>query len=201
VRCDVSEETQVKAVIARAMETFGRIDVLVNNAGIDCGNTKLIDYNMADWDPILDVNLKGTALFIKYALPSMHERRRGAIVNVSSTWGRTAGPGKPAYVASKWGVVGLTQAIALEEGANGIRVNCVVPGYTMTDMMRTSRKQMAEREGISFEKALEKVAALSPQNRIVSPEEVAAVILWLASDHAIAVHGQTINANAALYMN
>ena len=103
-------------------------------------------------------------------------------------------------MATKWGIIGLTQAVAMEAAADGIRVNCVaIYGYTMTDMLRKSRERLAEQKGIPFEQAVADVAALSPQNRIVSAEEVADVIVWLASDLALSVHGQTINANAALY--
>jgi NAD(P)-dependent dehydrogenase (short-subunit alcohol dehydrogenase family) len=199
--CDVAEEDQVKTVIAKTLETFGHLDVLVNNAGISGGMTHLVDFDMAEWDRIVAVNLRGTALCTKYALPSMKARKRGSIINISSTWGRTAGRGKPAYVATKWAIIGLTQAVALEEGGAGIRVNCVVPGYTMTDMLRRNREAQAAREGKTFEQTMADVAALSPQNRVVSAEEVAEVIVWLASDKAVSVHGQTINANAALYMN
>jgi 3-oxoacyl-[acyl-carrier protein] reductase len=201
VSCDVADETAVKAMLARTLDTFGRVDILVNNAGIGGGSTKLIDFDMAVWDAVIATNLRGTALCTKYALVPMTAKKRGCIINISSTWGRTAGRGKPAYIATKWGIIGLTQAVALEAAQDGIRVNCVVPGYTMTDMLRKSREQQAARQGISYEQAVADVAAMSPQNRIVSAEEVARVIVWLASDMAISVHGQTINANAALFMN
>jgi NAD(P)-dependent dehydrogenase (short-subunit alcohol dehydrogenase family) len=131
----------------------------------------------------------------------MIARKRGNIINVSSTWGRTAGRGKPAYVAAKWGIIGLTQAVALEVASEGIRVNCVVPGYTMTSAIRRSREEHAARQGITFEQAMAEAAAFSPQNRVLSAEEVADVMVWLASDLSISVHGQTINAHAALFMN
>jgi 3-hydroxybutyrate dehydrogenase len=201
VECDVADEEQAKNVIAKAIGAFGRIDVLVNNAGGSSGSVPLVDCDMADWDRVIATNLRGTALFTKYVLPSMMARKSGNIINISSTWGRTAGRGKPAYVAAKWGVIGLTQAVALEVATEGIRVNCVVPGYTMTEAIQKNREEHAARQGISYEQSLAEAAAFSPQNRILSSEEVADVIVWLASDMAMSVHGQTINANAALFMN
>jgi len=201
VICDVGDEAQVRNLVARTLERFQRLDILVNNAGISGGSTNLVDFDMAEWDRIIATNLRGTALCTKYALPAMKKARRGSIVNISSTWGRTAGRGKPAYIATKWAIIGLTQAVALEEAKDGIRVNCVVPGYTMTEMLRKNREAAAAREGKSYEEVIADVAALSPQNRVVSAEEVANVIVWLCSDAAVSVHGQTINANAALYMN
>lgn len=201
VRCDVADEAQVKELVAKTLERFGRLDILVNNAGISGGSTHLVDFDMDEWDRIIATNLRGTALCTKHALPAMKKAKRGSIVNISSTWGRTAGRGKPAYVATKWGIIGLTQAVALEEAKDGIRVNCVVPGYTVTEMLRKNREAAAKREGKTYEEVMADVAALSPQNRVVSAEEVAAVIVWLCTDAAVSVHGQTINANAALYMN
>ena len=201
IPCDVADEAAVKDMMARIGKHFERLDILVNNAGISGGSAPLVDTDMAVFDRVIAVNLRGTALCSKYALPAMQARKRGAIINISSTWGRTAGRGKPAYVASKWAIIGLTQALALEVASDGVRVNCVVPGYTLTDMLHKSRAAAAASAGISLEEAMADVAALSPQNRVVTAEEVADVIVWLASDKAISIHGQTINANAALFMN
>jgi NAD(P)-dependent dehydrogenase (short-subunit alcohol dehydrogenase family) len=201
LRGDVSVEEDVRAMIAATTTACGRIDALVNNAGIPGSKTPVVDLDMAEFDRVLAVNLRGMVLCAKHALPPMLAAGRGAIVNIASTLGRMGSAGKVPYVASKWAVIGVTQSLALEVARHGVRVNAVAPGYTMTDIMRASREAQAAREGRSVEEVVAGVAALSPQNRIVSAEEVADVILWLCSDAAVSVHGQTINANAALFMS
>ena len=198
---DISSENEVRAMVASAYQAFGRIDMLVNNAGISGSKTPLTELDMREFDRVLGVNLRGTVLCAKYVLPHMLEAGRGSVVNIASTLGRMGSAGKVPYVASKWAVIGVTQSLALEVASRGVRVNAVAPGYTMTDMMRSNREAQAAREGRTYEEAVAGVAALSPQNRIVSADEVASVVLWLSSDAAISIHGQTVNANAALFMN
>jgi NAD(P)-dependent dehydrogenase (short-subunit alcohol dehydrogenase family) len=201
--CDVALEDQVRAMVAKTIERFGRIDVLVNNAGGTGGKwAELADLDFAQFDAVVAANLRGTALCSKYALKHMLAQQRGAIVNLSSTWGRTAGPGLSAYVAAKWGVIGLTQAIAVETATRGVRANCVVPGYTRTEMIeRVRAARVGTAREVTAEQIVAEMAELAPQKRVVEPAEVADMIVYLASDHAKSITGQTVNVNAGLFMN
>jgi NAD(P)-dependent dehydrogenase (short-subunit alcohol dehydrogenase family) len=202
LRCDVAIETEVEALVHRTLERFGKLDVLINNAG-GAGPSRepVSSVDIAEFERIMAVNLTGTVSCSKHALRHMLGRRSGSIINVSSTAGRTALVGMAAYVSAKWAVIGLTQCMALEVASKGIRVNCVVPGYTMTEALDKRLRAVATEQGISYEESLAKAAALSPQNRIATAAEVADVMVFLASDRAISIHGQTVNANAALCMN
>ena len=202
IRCDVAVEAQVETMMGRTVKEFGKIDVLVNNAG-GAGKKRdhVADADMGEFNQVVGVNLNGTMHCSKHALKDMLARKSGAIVNVSSTAGRTGLVGMSSYVAAKWGVIGLTQCMALEVAKQGVRVNCVVPGYTLTEALDARLHAIAAEQGISYEESTARAAALSPQNRIATAREVADVIVFLASDAAVSIHGQTINANAALCMN
>jgi len=202
IRCDVAVEAQVEAMMGRTVKEFGKVDVLVNNAG-GAGKKRdhVADADMGEFNQVVGVNLNGTMHCSKHALKDMLARKSGAIVNVSSTAGRTGLVGMSSYVAAKWGVIGLTQCMALEVAKQGVRVNCVVPGYTLTEALDARLHAIAAEQGISYEESTARAAALSPQNRIATAREVADVIVFLASDAAVSIHGQTINANAALCMN
>jgi NAD(P)-dependent dehydrogenase (short-subunit alcohol dehydrogenase family) len=202
VSCDVAVESQVEAMMRQGIEQFGKVDILVNNAGgAGPRRDRVAATSMDEFNKVVAVNLNGTVSCSKHALQGMLARKSGVIINVSSTAGRMPLIGMSAYVAAKWAVIGLTQCMALEVAKEGIRVNCVVPGYTLTEALDARLHAIAAEQGISYEESYAKAAALSPQNRIATSREVADVIVFLASEKAISIHGQTINANAALFMN
>jgi 3-hydroxybutyrate dehydrogenase len=190
VHVDVSNATEVKAMISKAVETYGRLDCAHNNAGVtqrDYPPTG--EYPEDDWNRVIAVNLTGVWLCLKYELQQMAQQGGGAIVNTASAAGLIGLAGRAAYVASKHGVVGLTKTAALEYAKQGIRVNCVCPGYIRTPMV----EYVIQHEGPQLE---EQMAAREPIGRLGKPEEIAETVVWLCSDaasfvtgHAMAVDG------------
>lgn len=189
VTADVADPTAVAVMVDTTVETFGRLDVAVNNAAVTPDTRPLIELDVAQWDRIMDINLKGVALCLKYELQYLvRQGSGGSIINISSVRGFRGKAHAAAYVASKHGVVGLTKVAAMEHGEHNIRVNCVAPGATDTPMLRNS---LAKRAGSQ--------AGYNPSpsvlNRFGSPEEVAQASLWLASDLSSYVTGSTIHAD------
>ena len=188
---DVSEEAQVAAAVERTVAEFGRLDVLVNNAGIEVVGT-LPDYTAADWDRQLGVNLKGVFLCSKYALPHLG-RQRGSIVNISSVHAFVSYPGTAAYDASKAGVLALTRTLALDHGRDGIRVNAICPGYIDTPMLSEWMAAMPDPAG-----AMREVLRFHPLGRIGRPRDIANAVLFLASDAASFITGATLVVDGAM---
>ena len=197
VPTDVAVEDQVKALFKACDDAYGRLDVLVNNAGTGGARTALAEMEMAAWDATIAVNLRGVALCIKYAVPLL-VRRGGAIVNVSSRDGlRGARPTRSDYVASKFAITGLTEALAQELGPAGIRVNDVCPGAVATELMKKSVAVQAAALGKTEDEVWKThymdAAAL---RKYVEPEEVAAVVLFLAAGEGSAVTGEHVKVDA-----
>jgi len=191
VRADVSRPQEVEGMIAHALSEHGRIDVLYNNAGVDfMGPIHRTSEEV--WNHIIDVNLKGTFLGMKYAIPHMKERRRGTIVSTSSIAGLIGSSGLGAYNAAKGGVVLLTKHVAVEYGRFGIRANCVCPGVIETPMTQLLR----EDEGAADIR--EAMKSLYPVKRFGSPEEVAWAALFLASDVSSFVNGVALAVDGGL---
>jgi NAD(P)-dependent dehydrogenase (short-subunit alcohol dehydrogenase family) len=187
IQGDVSKSTDVERMTHAAAKQFGSLDVLINNAGIwSTGNVE--DTAEADWDRVIDVNLKGVFLCSKYALPFL-KKTKGVIVNIASSDGLVAEPECVAYCASKGGVVLLTKAMALDHAKEGIRVNCVCPGDVMTPMLEQDLIQ----SGIARQDYLKKEAESHPIGRIGEPEEVAKAILFLASHDSSFVTGTALS--------
>ena len=176
VRTDVTNPDQVEAMVARTIETYGRLDFAFNNAGVEGAIASTADYTEAQWDEVLDVNLKGTWLAMKYEVTEMLKSGGGAIVNMSSGSGLAGGKGTPAYVASKHAVIGLTKAAALDYAREGIRVNAVCPGSVVTPMHYRLWGTGAEE--------LRRIDDAHPAGRSAQPEEVANAVLWLCSERA-----------------
>jgi NAD(P)-dependent dehydrogenase (short-subunit alcohol dehydrogenase family) len=187
VQTDVTDAAAVEALVQRIGETYGRLDIAVNNAGIAGGNKPLTEVTEDTFDRVMNVNLKGIFLAMKYEIPAMITAGGGAIVNISSTVGLVgSGAGIAPYVASKHGVVGLTKAAALEYARHHIRVNAVAPGTTRTPI---------NEHWISNEQILQRITSTIPLGRVADVSEVAQATLWLCSDAASYLTGVTLPAD------
>ena len=199
---DLSNPDQSLAMVDKTLEKFGRIDVLVNNAGIEGPTANVADINLEEWNQVLMVNLTGAMLCSKYVLAkSMIPCQNGVIVNISSAAGRKGLGMRSPYSASKSAIISLTQTLASEVGRYGIRVNCIAPGVIDGDRIRRVLMERSKALGITFEKVLTRTTAMSALRRMVKPEEVAALAVFLASEESSAITGQTINCCAGLHMN
>jgi 3-oxoacyl-[acyl-carrier protein] reductase len=176
-RCDVTDEAEVAAVVAATLEAFGRVDVLVNNAGIT-RDRYMSKMSVADFDAVLDVSLKGAWLGTRAVAPLFREQKSGAIINMSSLSGKIGNPGQTNYSAAKAGLIGLTKASAKELGPSGVRVNAVQPGLVRTDMTLAMKPEIfAAKE------------AEVPLGRAGEPAEIASAVLFLASPMSSYVNG------------
>ena len=188
VNVDVTRLGDVEKMVESALARFGRIDILINNAGI--ARDKLI-LRMAeeDWDTVLAVNLKGTFNCTKAVIKHMSKQRSGKIVNIASVVGEMGNAGQANYSASKAGVIGLTKTIAREFAQRGINVNAIAPGYIQTAMT-----------DVLPEKAKEELQRMIPMERLGQPEDVAHAVLFLVSEASSYVTGQVLNVNGGIYM-
>lgn len=201
---DVTDAKSVNAAVASALEQFGHIDVLVNNAGVPsgAGAASILDMDDALWYDTVDVNLNGVYLVTKAVGRAMRERDGGgSIINISSLAGRRGLPDYGAYCASKFGVVGMTQQLALELARHNIRVNCVAPGSHSTDMMDGTIGRTAARVGVTTDQVTAGIRAAAPLGRQGLPEELAASVAFLAGDEASFITGQTLNVDGGAQMN
>jgi NAD(P)-dependent dehydrogenase (short-subunit alcohol dehydrogenase family) len=185
IGCDVAQAAQVAAMVQSVLDRFGRLDCAFNNAGVEGGPPGVQMHEYADdtWDNVLDVNLKGVWLCMKYEIQAMLTSGGGAIVNTASIAGLTAG-GNAAYVASKHGVIGLTRRAAVEYGPLGIRVNAVCPGSIRTPMLERLFQRAPDRERMLVDR--------TPLRRLGMPEDVAETVVWLCSDAASFVTGHPL---------
>src|SRR5436190_15954545 len=185
VRCDVARAADVKAALDKTVEAFDRLDFAFNNAGIEPKKpAPTADYDEEEWNRILNINLRGVFLCIKYEIPLILKQGGGAIVNTSSGAGVVGIKGNPAYTAAKHGVIGITRSAALDYAAQNVRINAVCPGYIDTPMM--GRFTGGTPEGRA------KVSAEEPVGRMGKPEEIAAAVVWLCSDAARFVIGHSL---------
>ena len=194
IQCDVSEDEQVEAMVNRAVAEFGRLDAAFNNAGIQNVLAETADSTRDDYDRVMGVNLRGVWSCMKFELQVMRVQGSGAIVNCSSLGGLIGGAQRGIYHAAKHGVIGFTKSAALEYATRGIRVNDVCPGMIQTPM---SDKMIAEGQGPELDKMLQ---TLVPMKRFGQPEEIADAVLWLCSDRASYVTGQSISVDGGYVM-
>jgi NAD(P)-dependent dehydrogenase (short-subunit alcohol dehydrogenase family) len=183
IRADVRFAKECRMSVERTLQSFGRLDILFNNAGIYFPNT-VVDCTEEEWNLTLDINLKGTYLMSKFALPAMIAQRSGVIINNSSGWGLVGGNEAAAYCAAKGGAVLLTKAMAIDHGPQGIRINCICPGDVDTPMLIEDARQ----RGMVWKEYLAN-ASNRPIGRIGKPEEIAKAALFLASEDSSFVTG------------
>ena len=182
-RADATKEADWRALISAVEDRYGRLDVLFNNAGSNLAKP-VTEFTEEEWDGLLALNLKGVFLGAKHAIPIMSKAGRGSIVNTASTFGLIAFPKMSAYCASKGGVVALTRQLALDYAPQNIRVNCICPGPTLTPRIRRDLESGAV--------AAEDILSGVPMGRFAQPEEIAAAVLFLASDEASYVTGAAL---------
>jgi len=187
VIADVRIPDECRKTVEAALERFGRVDILFNNAGVYYPDNA-VDCPEEEWDLTIDINLKGTFLMSKFALPPMIERGSGVIINNGSGWGIVGGKQAVSYCASKGGVVLMTKAMAIDHATQGIRVNCLCPGDVVTPML----DEDAERKGLAWEDYHEQAVAQRPMRRMGTPEEIAKAALFLASDDSTFMTGATL---------
>lgn len=190
IRCDVSDDAQVAAMVDRTVAEFGRLDAAFNNAGVMAHIAPTADSSREDWDRVIGINLRGVWSCMKCELRQMKRQGSGAIVNNASVGALTGNPGIGSYIASKHGVVGLTRTAALEYVRHGIRVNAVNPGLIDTQVARDVVN--------GNEHAYEEIAKHVPIGRAGSPEEIASAVLWLCSSEASYVVGQALTVDGGM---
>jgi NAD(P)-dependent dehydrogenase (short-subunit alcohol dehydrogenase family) len=190
VRCDVSDDAQVAAMVDRAVAAFGRLDAVFNNAGVMARIAPTADSTREDWDRVIGTNLRGVWSCMKHELRQMERQGSGAIVNNASVGALTGNPGIASYIASKHGVVGLTRTAALEYVRHGIRVNAVNPGLIDTQIARDVVN--------GDERAYAEIANHVPIGRAGRPEEIASAVLWLCSPGASYVVGHALTVDGGM---
>jgi 3-oxoacyl-[acyl-carrier protein] reductase len=189
VQLDVRVEANIDSVVSDVEKTHGAVSILVNNAGITQDNLA-VRMKEAEWDTVIDTNLKSVFRLCKAVLRGMLKARSGRIINITSVVGSSGNAGQINYAAAKAGIAGMTRALAREIGSRGVTVNCVAPGFIDTDMTRA----LAEAQRAELLRQI-------PLGRLGSPEEVAAVVAFLASPHAAYITGATLHVNGGMYMS
>ena len=189
VACDISDGDAFSSMISGTAKEKRKLDILVNNAGITQDNL-LMRMKEEEWDTVLNINLKGAFHGMKAAVRPMMKNRSGRIINITSIVGLTGNPGQANYAASKAGLIGLSQSVAKEVATRGITVNCIAPGWIGTDMTDELSEEVKE-----------EFLSRIPANRIGSPEDIAHAALFLASDEASYITGQTITVDGGRVIN
>jgi NAD(P)-dependent dehydrogenase (short-subunit alcohol dehydrogenase family) len=193
MKVDVTTKSEVEQMVADTLKTYGKIDILFNNAGTDIKG-HITEIKEETWDFLISLNLKGTFLCTQAVAPSMIERNYGRIINVSSMAGKTGEPLTSAYCTTKFGVIGFTQSVALDLGPHNITVNAVCPGAVATELHKKSVSQSAAIKGMTPEAFLKEFFIdPTPLSRMAQPLDVAQAVSFLASDEASFITGSTLN--------
>jgi len=199
IACDVADAASVHAAFDRAIAACGQVDILINNAGF-AESAPLSRTDPALWHKTLAINLTGTYHCTRAALPAMVTRRDGRVINIASVAGRVGFLYTSAYCAAKHGVLGFTRAVALEVADKGVTVNAVCPGWTDTDMTTASIERIVRVTGRSAAEARKQIESMNPLGRLIRPEEVAAVAVFLAGPDAAAITGQAYDVDGGEVM-
>jgi NAD(P)-dependent dehydrogenase (short-subunit alcohol dehydrogenase family) len=196
VVCDVSDENAIGKLVAATLGEFGRIDVLVNNAGIIGPTAPVTEVKREDWDETIAVNLTGAFLCAKAVLPHMAERRSGKIINISSMAGHKGYPLRGPYAVSKWGMIGLSQTLAAEWGSYNIQVNTISPGPVRGERMDQVIRRRAEQSNRSIEEVTRGYLDKLSLNRFAEPDHIAATAVFLASSESDSITGEVIQVSS-----
>ena len=192
---DVSDSQSVEHFVDQVRKKIGVPDILVNAAGVSVHQT-VCGHSDKDWEAVIDINLTGPFRMIRACLPDMKDQGWGRIVNIASTAARTAAPTHAAYCASKTGLVGLTRAVALEGGPFGVTCVAISPGWVETEMLRESAQIMAQSSGRTQAEEIAAMEGSNPQNRLIQPEEIAALTAFCCSEDAAGLTMEDIQINA-----
>ena len=185
LRADVTDPVSVRSYVDSTLAAYGRIDAFSNNAGYEGEVRPTVDYSIDEFERVMSINVRGVFLGLKYVLPVMLRQRSGAVINTGSTGSHVGATGVCAYTASKHAVLGLTRVSALEVAGSGVRVNAICPGGTQTRMLQSLIQGRKRSDELAFNTA-------TPNGRIAEPQEIAAMVVFLASDYASHMVGQSV---------
>jgi NAD(P)-dependent dehydrogenase (short-subunit alcohol dehydrogenase family) len=200
IRTDVSDEKQVQRLVAEVIKAYGRVDILVNNSGIGGPTVNVVDLKLRDWNEVLAINLTGSMLCAREVLRHMIQRRTGNIINIGSDAGRFGYPMRSPYCVSKWGIIGLTETLAIEAGQYDIRVNCISPAAVRGERLINVVTGRSKATGVPFEDLMGKITANYALQRPTEEAEVAAATVFLASDESSGITGHTLVVNCGHYI-
>jgi NAD(P)-dependent dehydrogenase (short-subunit alcohol dehydrogenase family) len=200
LRVDISEQVAVKNMVEQALEKYGSIDVLVNNAAVSGPTAMVPDIDESEWREAVDINLTGTFYCCKYVSNAMRKINSGNIITLSSVGGRTAYPMRASYSVTRWAVIGLSHTMAAELGPHGIRVNAVVPGPIEGERAERVFAARAAADDVPVDAVKDMFTKDIPIGRMPTEEEVANSVLYLASDFSSGIHGQTIQVDGGFRM-
>jgi len=196
---DISHEDQVKRMVAQTLSEYGQVDILVNNSGIAGPTANVVDVKLDDWNEVLTINLTGAMLCAREVLRSMLTRQSGNIINISSDAGIKGFPMRSPYSVSKWGIIGLTQTLAIEVGKYNIRVNCIAPGPVEGARIDGVYKARAKALGITYQEVRNRATANASLGRLITATEVASGAVFLASDESSGLTGETLSVTAGIH--
>jgi NAD(P)-dependent dehydrogenase (short-subunit alcohol dehydrogenase family) len=199
---DLANPLHPSIMVDKALDKFGKVDILVNNSGIEGPILNIADMDLEGWNETLAVNLTGIMLCTKYVLSkSMIPRKSGNVINISSGVGRRGMAVRSAYTVTKWGIIGFTQSLAFEVGKYGIRANCITPGAVEGERLDRVLNKSSKTTGIPYEKLVNNITVQTAMGRLVKPGEVAELAVFLASEQSGGITGQTVNCDLGIEMN